>query len=89
MNLPLRKELRSPLRYADYSLGLVVTVLATIGVALNYSSTWRILEFNGQDPATFAKRQLLFVVLGITVMIAAAFLDYRLYRDFANQAYCW
>ena len=87
MNLPLRKELRSPLRYADYSLGLVVTVLATIGVALNYSSTWRILEFNGQDPATFAKRQLLFVVLGITVMIAAAFLDYRLYRDFANQAY--
>ena len=87
MNLPLRKELRSPLRYADYSLGLVVTVLAAIGVALNYSSTWRILEFNGQDPATFAKRQILFVVLGITVMIAAAFLDYRLYRDFANQAY--
>ena len=87
MNLPLRKELRSPLRYADYSLGLVVTVLATIGVALNYSSTWRILEFNGQDPATFAKRQILFVALGITVMIAAAFLDYRLYRDFANQAY--
>jgi len=87
MNLPLRKELRSPLRYADYSLGLVVVVLAAIGVALNYSSTWRVLEFNGQDPATFAKRQILFVVLGIAVMIAAAFLDYRLYRDFANQAY--
>jgi len=87
MNLPLRKELRSPLRYADYSLGLVAVVLAAIGVALNYSSTWRILEFNGQDPATFAKRQILFVVIGIVVMLAAAFLDYRLYRDFANPAY--
>ena len=87
MNLPLRKELRSPLRYADYSLGLVAVVLSAIGVALNYSSTWRILEFNGQDPATFAKRQVLFVVIGIVVMLAAAFLDYRLYRDFANSAY--
>ena len=87
MNLPLRKELRSPLRYADYSLGLVAIVLSAIGVALNYSATWRILEFNGQDPATFAKRQILFVVIGIVVMLAAAFLDYRLYRDFANPAY--
>ena len=87
MNLPLRKELRSPLRYADYSLGLVAVVLSARGVALNYSATWRILEFNGQDPATFAKRQVLFVVIGIAVMLAAAFLDYRLYRDFANSAY--
>jgi rod shape determining protein RodA len=87
MNLPLRKELRSPLRYADYSLGLVAVVLSAIGVALNYSSTWRMLEFNGQDPATFAKRQVLFVVVGIVVMLAATFLDYRLYKDFANSAY--
>ena len=87
MNLPLRKELRSPLRYADYSLGLVAVVLSAIGVALNYSSTWRMLEFNGQDPATFAKRQALFVVVGIVVMLAATFLDYRLYKDFANSAY--
>ena len=87
MNLPLRKELRSPLRYADYSLGLVAVVLAAIGVALNYSATWRILEFNGQDPATFAKRQILFVAIGIVVMLGATFLDYRLYKDFANSAY--
>lgn len=87
MNVPLRKELRSPLRYADYSLGLVAILLSAIGIALNYSSTWRVLEFNGQDPLTYAKRQILFVVLGIAVMIAATFLDYRLYRDFANQAY--
>ena len=87
MNLPFRKELRSPLRYADYSLGLVAVVLAAIGVALNYSASWRILEFNGQDPATFAKRQILFVAIGIVVMLGATFLDYRLYKDFANSAY--
>ncbi|MBA50889.1 MAG: rod shape-determining protein RodA [Acidimicrobiaceae bacterium] len=87
MNLPLRKELRSPLRYADYSLGIAAILLSAIGIALNYSSTWRVLEFNGQDPLTYAKRQIIFVALGIAVMIAATFLDYRLYRDFANQAY--
>ena len=87
MNLPFRKELRSPLRYADYSLGLVAIALSAIGVALNYSATWRVLEFNGQDPATFAKRQILFVVIGIVVMLGATFLDYRLYKDFANSAY--
>ena len=87
MNLPFRKELRSPLRYADYSLGLIAVALSAIGVALNYAATWRILEFNGQDPATFAKRQILFVAIGIIVMFAATFLDYRLYKDFANSAY--
>ncbi|MED5552106.1 MAG: rod shape-determining protein RodA [Actinomycetota bacterium] len=87
MNLPFRKELRSPLRYADYSLGLIAVALSAIGVALNYSATWRILEFNGQDPATFARRQILFVAIGIIVMFAATFLDYRLYKDFANSAY--
>ena len=87
MNLPLRKELRSPLRYADYSLGAAAILLSAIGVGLNYSSTWRGLEFNGQDPLTYVKRQIIFVALGIAVMIAATFLDYRLYRDFANQAY--
>ncbi len=87
MNLPFRKELRSPLRYADYSLGLIAVALSAIGVALNYAATWRILEFNGQDPATFARRQILFVAIGIIVMFAATFLDYRLYKDFANSAY--
>ncbi len=87
MNLPFRKELRSPLRYADYSLGLIAVALSAICVALNYAATWRILEFNGQDPATFAKRQILFVAIGIIVMFAATFLDYRLYKDFANSAY--
>ena len=87
MGLPVRKELQSPLRYADYSLMLSGLFVSLIGIAMNYSSTWRQLEFDGGDPAFFAKRQAVFVVLGVITMVVAATIDYRLFRDFAAQGY--
>jgi len=87
MGLPVRKELRSPLRYTDYSLAGAAVAVALIGVAMNYAATWRQLEFDGDDPAFFAKRQAIFVVLGVIAMIGAAAVDYRFFRDFASQGY--
>ncbi len=87
MGLPVRKELQSPLRYADYSLVASALLVALIGIAMNYSSTWRQLEFDGGDPAFFAKRQAVFVALGIVTLVIAATVDYKLFRDFAAQGY--
>jgi rod shape determining protein RodA len=87
MGLPVRKELQSPARYTDYSLAATALAISLIGVAMNYSSTWRQLEFNGGDPAFFAKRQAIFVVVGIATMVVSATVDYRVFRDFAAQGY--
>ncbi len=87
MGLPVRKELQSPIRYTDFGLLGSALLIALIGVATNYSATWRQLEFDGSDPAFFAKRQAVFVLLGVLAMIGAATVDYRVFRDFASQAY--
>jgi rod shape determining protein RodA len=87
MAVPLRRELQSPVRFADYSLALTAILISLIGVAMNYSATWRILEFNGSDGATYAKRQALFVVVGAFVMILTAAFSYRSLRSIANSAY--
>lgn len=87
MGLPVRKELQSPVRYADYSLAAVGVMVALLGIAMNYSSTWRQLEFDGGDPAFFAKRQALFVAVGLIAMAVTATVDYRVFHDYAAQAY--
>jgi rod shape determining protein RodA len=87
MAVPLRRELQSPVRFADYSLALTAVLISLIGVAMNYSATWRILEFNGSDGATYAKRQAIFVMAGAMVMIASAVFNYRSLRSLANTAY--
>lgn len=76
-----RRELSSPLRFADVGLGICAAVLACIGIALNYSASWRLLEFTGRNSTETALRQAAFVVLGIGVMVLVAFVDYRFIRD--------
>lgn len=84
---PRRKEMQSPLRHIDWSLPLLAIVIAVFGAFMNYSSTWRLLEFNGDDPYFFARRQAVFISIGILAMIVAAAVDYRIVRDFAPQLY--
>ncbi|MGY9073253.1 MAG: rod shape-determining protein RodA [Acidimicrobiales bacterium] len=87
MGMPVRKDLRSPMRFADFSMVFVAVAISILGVLMNYAATWRLLEFNGGDPASIAKRQAVFVVLGLIVMAGTATIDYRVYRDFASQGY--
>lgn len=82
-----RRELRSPAWFADYTLALAAVAIALLGVAMNYSSTWRSLSFEGEDPWTVARRQAIFVGIGIVVMIVAAIVDYRVLRFYATPAY--
>ncbi len=85
--LSTRRELRSPIRYVDWFLPLVAIGVSVLGVFMNYSATWRVLEFEGNDPYQFAKRQTVFVLIGIVAMVIAALVDYRIVRDLAPQLY--
>ena len=82
-----RRELRSPAWFADYSLALAAIAIACLGVAMNYAATWRSLSFEGGDPWTVARRQAIFVGIGIVVMVVAAIVDYRVLRLYSTPAY--
>ncbi|MCY4518292.1 MAG: rod shape-determining protein RodA [Acidimicrobiaceae bacterium] len=82
-----RRELRSPAWFADYSLALAAIAIACLGVAMNYAATWRSLSFEGGDPWTVARRQAIFVGIGIVVMVVAAVVDYRVLRFYSTPAY--
>ncbi|WP_423923398.1 rod shape-determining protein RodA [Candidatus Poriferisodalis sp.] len=82
-----RRELRSPAWFADYTLALSAVAIACLGIAMNYASTWRSLSFEGGDPWTVARRQAIFVLIGIVVMVVAAAVDYRALRFYATPAY--
>jgi rod shape determining protein RodA len=62
-----------------FDLVLVGTsiLLGLVGVVMIYSATRGKLALAGEDPKYFLKRQLLFLVLGVAVMVAFALLDYR------------
>lgn len=85
--LPRRKELQSPVRHVDWTLPVLAIAIAVFGGFMNYSSTWRLQEFNGDDPYFFARRQAVFVAIGVLLMIIAAAVDYRVVRDLAPQLY--
>ncbi|MCP3939391.1 MAG: rod shape-determining protein RodA [Actinomycetia bacterium] len=86
-SLPVRRDLRSPVRYVDWLLPLTAIAISIFGIFMNYSATWRLQQFNGDDPYTFARRQAVFVVFGIAAMIATSLIDYRVLREFAPQIY--
>ncbi|MGH9279536.1 MAG: rod shape-determining protein RodA [Acidimicrobiales bacterium] len=64
---------------------LVASVLCLVGVGLLmiYSSTRQKQLAAGLDPQNFLKRQALFLVIGVVVMLAATLIDYRELRDVA------
>ena len=82
-----RHEATSAIRHVDWLIPILAIGIAVFGAFMNYSSTWRLLEFNGDDPYFFARRQAVFISIGILVMLVAASIDYRLLRDFAPQLY--
>jgi len=86
-DLSTRKELQSPLRYVDWSIPLLAIGIAVFGAFMNFSATWRFQEFKGEDPFFFARRQAIFIAIGILAMIVAALIDYRFIRDIAPQLY--
>ncbi len=75
---------------ARFDLVLVGTalLLAALGVIMIFSATrgWLALVPGG-DPHYFLKRQAVFVVIGVLVMVALAFIDYRRLEQISTPLY--
>jgi rod shape determining protein RodA len=77
----------SVLRQMDWVLVVVVSGLSAIGTLLVWSATQPSLLAAGQDPRTYLKKQLLWVVIGLILMFAVSFVDSRRLRSWAPLAY--
>jgi rod shape determining protein RodA len=78
---------KSVLRQMDWILVLAVSALSAIGVLLVWSATEPSLLAAGLDPRTYLKKQLLWVVIGLMLMVAVSFIDRRRLRSWAPLAY--
>jgi rod shape determining protein RodA len=67
----------SALRHMDWLLVLVVAALSALGVLLVWSATQPSLIAAGQDPRTYLKKQLLWVVIGLVLMFVVSLADTR------------
>ena len=52
-----------------------------------YTATRDQLQAAGLSPAYYVKKQAIFMVIGVVVMLAVAAIDYRRYRDWAAVIY--
>ncbi len=71
----------------DIVLVTATVLVSIVGVVMVYTATRGQLLAQGEDPKTFLKKQALFVVLGVGVMVAVALFDYRRLEPIAMVLY--
>jgi rod shape determining protein RodA len=62
-------------------------ILACTGVVMIYSATKGKLSLAGEDPRYFLKRQAVFLIIAVMVMVAVAFIDYRRLEQISTVLY--
>jgi rod shape determining protein RodA len=85
-----RRSRRNPAaawRHIDFGLIIAVIGVACFGILMIYSASRDRLQASGIDPGYFAKRQAVFVAIGIVAMLLTAAIDYRRLRDLAPFFY--
>jgi rod shape determining protein RodA len=65
----------------------LASLLGVIGVVMIYSATKGSQALAGLDPKSYLKRQAVFLVVGIVVMLAVAFFDYRRLEQVSTVLY--
>ena len=71
----------------DFVLVLATIIVACIGLVMVYTATRATLLAAGDDPHLYLKKQALFVVLGVFVMVVFALFDYRRFEPVAIPLY--
>ncbi|MFN2488885.1 MAG: rod shape-determining protein RodA [Actinomycetota bacterium] len=82
-----RMARRAPLKHLDPVLLLTTISLAIFGIVMVFTATASKQTEAGLDPATFLKRQLVYVLLGSVALAAVSFVDYRHLKGLAPIVY--
>jgi rod shape determining protein RodA len=78
---------QSPTRHLDLALVGTAVTLALMGLAMVYSATNKSLSTLGSDPGFYLKKQAAYLVMGAAAMVAAAAIDYRMFKIYAAFLY--
>jgi len=82
-----RRDPAAAWRHLDLTLLMTVLAVAGYGIVMVWSATRDKLAANGSDPSYYLKRQIVFVVIGLALLVVTASIDYRVFRDFAPIGY--
>lgn len=84
-----RRQARVPgvWRHFDVVLVGATVLIGAFGCLMVYSATRDQLQAAGLSPTYFLKKQAIYMVLGLIVMVAVAAIDYRRLRDWALLIY--
>ncbi len=67
----------------DMPFVLLILVLLAIGITMMFSASYPVAYYEIGDSYYYLKRQLIFALIGLVIMIAVSFLDYHYYHRFA------
>ena len=67
----------------DVPFCLIILVLLAVGITMMFSASYPVAYYGQGDSYYYLKRQLIFAVIGIVLMLAVSYLDYHHYHRFA------
>lgn len=70
-------------RGVDVPFVLLILVLLAIGITMMFSASYPVAYYEIGDSYYYLKRQLLFALIGLAIMMLVSFLDYHYYHRFA------
>lgn len=85
-----RSKGRRRIRFSLLSIGkgldvpfcLIIFVLLAIGITMMFSASYPVAYYENGDSYYYLKRQLLFALIGIVVMLLVSYVDYHHYHRF-------
>jgi rod shape determining protein RodA len=77
----------APVKHLDPVLVITALALAAIGLVVIYSAKLQALTIQGLPATLYVSRQLIALVLGVLVLVAASVIDYRHLRSYAPVLY--
>jgi rod shape determining protein RodA len=85
----MRDQGRAPSiwRHFDFVLASAIALIGAFGCLMVYTATRDQLQAQGISPTYYLKKQAIFLVIGLVLMVAVAAFDYRRLRDWSLLLY--